>query len=75
MVKRIQLPGAADTKLELLGKRIAEHYGVPLEHIRYATYRTFLNGRLTTASRWERLVDGQWVQTDWLPESHRTPPR
>jgi hypothetical protein len=40
MAKCIQLPGTADAKLELLGIRIADHYEVPLEQVRYATYKT-----------------------------------
>ena len=60
---------------EWIGRQIAEHFGTPEEQVRYATYRPFVDGGLTTESRWERLIDGQWVDAEWLPDLHRTPAR
>ena len=73
MSKRCKPPGTADDALERFGQQIAEHFGIPLEQLRYATYRPFVDGRLTTESHWERLIDEQWVDAEWLPELHRTP--
>jgi len=75
MSKRFKPLGTADAALERFGRQIAEHFGIPIEQVRYATYRPFLDGRLTTESRWERLLDGQWVDVEWMPELHRTPAR
>jgi len=75
MSTKFKPPGAADESLANIGRQIASHYEIPLDKVRYATYRPFLGGHLTTTSRWERLLDGRWVDAEWMPDLHRTPAR
>jgi len=65
-----QLPGAEDQALMARAATIAEHFGVPIQTLRYASYR-FHNGQhWTRRDQWERFVNGQWQLENWQPKQH-----
>lgn len=65
-------PDAERSGLIRFGEEIAQHFAQPLTEVRHARYFHHDGRRWTITTRWERLVDGVWVEEKWQSGSTQT---
>ena len=64
MVDGRDAPTPSDILRHAKLERLAKHFNIPFEHVRFARYDAFDGKLWVEVSRWERLVDDTWEQID-----------
>lgn len=61
---RFKRPGADQEALHRIGEKLAAAIGVPIEHVRFATYNYHDGSQWTLVARWEKSSGESWEQVD-----------